>query len=112
MLSDWSQVKFNTLHEHGERAGRFLSHQLRQYSAAKVITDILTVDGEVKSDPKDINDQFKLFYSSLYSSDNIQEMFFLKYVLENITLLTIADEDRPIHEQQISEAEIRQAIKQ
>lgn len=63
-------------YEHGERAGRLLSHQLRQYSTTNFITEIQTTNGERKSDPKDINEQFKIFYSSLYSSNGFQDQNF------------------------------------
>lgn len=48
-------------YEHGERASRLLSHQLRQFSAVNFITEIQVTAGTIKSDPKDINDQFKIF---------------------------------------------------
>lgn len=94
-------------YEHGERASRLLSHQLRQYSAANFITKIHNTDGEVKFDPKDINEQFRLFYSSLYSSDNPSD----HVSLDNVTLPTIAEEDKAILEQPIFETEISQATR-
>jgi len=94
------------LYEHGERASRLLSHQLRQYSAANIITKIQTADGEVKLDPKDIK-QFRLFYSSLFSSENPSDHVFL----DNVTVTTIAKEDMAILEQLIVETEISQAIR-
>lgn len=48
-------------YEHGERASKLLSHQLRQFSAVNYITEIQATNGTIKSDPKDINDQFKCF---------------------------------------------------
>lgn len=76
-------------YEHGERVSRLLSHQLRQYSAANYIIEIQTTDGTTKSDPKDINDQFKTFYSSLYTSHNPHDNSFV----ENLDLPTINDGD-------------------
>lgn len=96
LVSNETSEKFmktrQNYYEHGERAGRLLSHQLRQYSAANFITEIHTADGERKSDCKDINDQFKLFYSSLYSSDCSPDSDFL----DNLTLPTITDADRAL----------------
>lgn len=94
-------------YEHGERAGRLLSHQLRQYSAASFITEIQAADGTMKSDLKDINDQFKNFYSSLYTSESSQDNRFV----ESLGLPTISDKDKARLEEPISVAEIGQAIK-
>lgn len=65
------------------------------------------MDGTVKNYPKDINDQFKHFYSSLYTSDGPQDNGFV----ENLDLPTISDEDKAILEEPISMNEISQAIK-
>lgn len=94
-------------YEHGERASRLLSHQLRQYSAANHITEIQATDGTIKSDPKDINDQFKTFYSSLYTSDGSHDNSFV----ESLDLPTINDGDKASLEEPISVAEIGRAIK-
>lgn len=94
-------------YEHGDWAGGLLSHQLHQYSASSFIAEIQTQDGQVKSDPKEINDQFKLFYMLLYSSDSSGSLDFL----EKVTFPTITDKDKATLEQLISEAEMGRAIK-
>ena len=65
------------------------------------ITEIQATDGTIKSDLKDINDQFKHFYSSLYSSDNCHANNFV----ENLDLPTLSDEDKSSLEEPISDAE-------
>ena len=94
-------------YEHGERASRLLSHQLRQFSSANYITEIQSADGSIKSDPKDINDEFKHFYSSLYSSESCHANNFV----ENLDLPTLSDDDMSSLEEPISAIEIGQAIK-
>lgn len=94
-------------YEYGEQASRLLSYQLRQYSVSNFINEIQATDGSIKSDPKDINKQFKLFYSALYTSESVHDNRFL----DNLDLPTISEEDKASLEQPVSVVEIGQAIK-
>lgn len=53
--------------EHGERAGRMLSHQLKQNAAAGYISALKNEKGEIITDQKNINREFVSFYKELYS---------------------------------------------
>ncbi|CAJ1062856.1 LINE-1 reverse transcriptase -like protein [Xyrichtys novacula] len=55
-------------YEHGEKAGRLLSHQLKKESAARNIPQIKNSDGLCTVIPTEINNTFKTFYSDLYTT--------------------------------------------
>lgn len=61
-------------YEHGERASRMLSHQLKQKAAASYISSIKNDNGDVFTNQKNINKQFVSFYKELYSSDHCDSM--------------------------------------
>ena len=56
-------------YEQGDKAGRLLAHQLKQESSSHQILQIRTPLG-MTTDPKQINDHFKDYYSSLYASEH------------------------------------------
>lgn len=58
----------HTFYEQGDKVGKLLAHQLRQSCAAHQILQIQTQSG-VTTDLKQINEQFKQFYMSLYTSE-------------------------------------------
>lgn len=67
-------------YEYGERAGKMLSHQLKQMAAASYISEIKDQGGNIITDQEGINNQFKLFYQELYVSeqcdqDSIEDFF-------------------------------------
>ena len=55
-------------YEHGDKTSKLLAHQLKQTSASHQIPQIRTPTG-VTRDPKQINEQFEQFYTSLYTSE-------------------------------------------
>ena len=55
-------------YEHGDKASKLLAHQLRRISASRQIPQIQTNTGST-TDLDKINKEFKVFYESLYSSD-------------------------------------------
>lgn len=56
-------------YEHGDKASRLLSHQLKRRAASRLIPQINDSSGSLISDPAGINDAFTSFYSSLYKSE-------------------------------------------
>lgn len=56
-------------YEEGDKAGRLLAHQLKQESSSHQILQIRTPLGTT-TDPKQINDHFKDYYSLLYTSEH------------------------------------------
>ena len=82
-------------YEHGERAGKLLSHQLKQSAAAGMIVEIGDNLGNKIIDQKGINNQFKSFYKDLYTSE-VNDRGRVKDFLENLEMPSLerADRDR------------------
>ncbi|KAF3856781.1 hypothetical protein F7725_017504 [Dissostichus mawsoni] len=55
-------------YEQGDKAGRLLAHQLRQNVASYQIPRIQT-SSDIMIDPQRINDEFRDYYASLYTSE-------------------------------------------
>lgn len=60
-------------YEFGDKPGKTLALQLRLKTAKNFITQIQTQEGIIVSDPQEINNTFKYFYSSFYHSDSLKE---------------------------------------
>ncbi|KAF3833184.1 hypothetical protein F7725_026849 [Dissostichus mawsoni] len=70
-------------YEQGDKAGRLLAHQLRQNVASYQIPRIQT-SSDIMIDPQRINDEFRDYYASLYTSEtssDTQDLIFF-YTLE------------------------------
>jgi len=59
-----------SIYEHGDKAGRLLAHQLKSRVASNQITQIRDGLGSLTSDPGEINNIFKTYYSRLYTSES------------------------------------------
>ena len=57
-----------TFYEQREKAGKLLSHKLRQSAARGTIPEVCVASDLTSTNPKEINNQFKQFYSALCSS--------------------------------------------
>ena len=55
--------------EQGDKAGRLLAQQARATSASRLIPQIRSPDGNLTSNPADINRSFLEFYANLYTSE-------------------------------------------
>lgn len=102
-----SRQKF---YEHGERAGKLLAHQIKQSMSANTISEICKTSGEKTSDPKTINDQFKMFYSNLYTSDPVDEKKIAE-TLDRLPIPQISVNDRTEIDREITISEIVEVIK-
>lgn len=99
-----------TYYEHGDRAGKLLSHQLKQLTTAGFITAVKNEQGQILTDQIDINTEFKSFYEKLYTSsacDKTQvENFF-----NDLPLPTLDESNKNTTESDITQFEISEAIK-
>ena len=75
-------------YESGDKATKLLAHQLRQASSSQQIPQIHTPSG-VTTDPKKINDQFKQFYSSLYTSEPGSDLSALDCLFGSLDLVRV-----------------------
>lgn len=96
-------------YEHGERAGKLLSHQLRKSAAANQITEITLDDGTVTCDQKEINRQFMQFYRSLYTCEMSSDGT-ITQILDGLEIKGIEESDKVVLDQPISLDEIVKVI--
>lgn len=96
-------------YEHGERASKLLSHQLRQSAEAGFIAEINTPEG-ITTDHKSINKQFRKFYEDLYATENCDSTKLAQF-FDGLEIPTVGRQDRADLDSNISAAEIDQAIK-
>lgn len=59
-------------YEQGDKAGRLLAHQLRQNVSSHQIPRIQT-SSDITIDPQKINDEFRDYYASLYTSETVSD---------------------------------------
>lgn len=88
-------------YEHGDKAARLLSRQLKAKTASNQIPQIRDETGSIVSDPNKINTIFKNFYSQLYTSeptDNVTLLpsFFSRLKLPQITIENKHSLDTPL----------------
>lgn len=99
------------IYEHGEKAGRLLSHQLRQSISNQLISEIRLESDQVTTDPKEINSAFKQFYQDLYSSQANYSQAEIDLFLDKIQFPNITQDQQELLEGPLTTAEILQAIK-
>lgn len=76
----------SNLYEHSHKAGRTLAQHIRQFTASTLITNIRKHDGQISNDEQEINNEFKVFYSSLYTSEGIHDPSRLKSFFQSMDL--------------------------
>lgn len=59
-----------SFYEQGEKAGKLLAWQIKKLDTEKAINNIQTENGELISDPLEINNIFVSFYKDLYKSES------------------------------------------
>lgn len=87
-------------YEQGDKASKLLAHQLRQSTSSHHISKINTSTGTTIN-PQEINDQFKNYYASLYTSESSAtkqdfDIFFSKLKIPVIPLDCIEKMEKPL----------------
>lgn len=98
----------STNYEHGDKASRLLAHYLRQTASSHQIPQIKTPSG-VTTDPQIINEHFRQFYISLYSSDQATDPSALDHFFSSLNIPRVDPESVRTLEEPITIAELRQA---
>ena len=58
-----------TFYEQGEKTGKLLAWQIKQLETRKAITSIRKSNGDIVTNPVEINKELKEFYGKLYDSE-------------------------------------------
>lgn len=99
-----------TYYEQGDKASRLLAYQLRQTSASHQIPQIQTSTG-LTIDPKKINDEFKDFYTSLYTSENTADYSHLDSFFNSLDIPTVHPDSVNDLERNITVEELTTTVK-
>lgn len=99
----------HTFYEYGEKPTRLLAHQLRQMSASQLISEINTSSG-LSREPSEINNAFRNFYSSLYTSEQNPTLEELDQFFDSFPIPTVDHSTAKALESPITEKEVNDAI--
>lgn len=97
-------------HEHGEKTGKLLAHQLRQRTANQSIPEIRNDQGERCTDTLEINKSFLKFYQTLHSSSSPQSTSDIEKFFQNSIIPELDPNVVTSLEELISTTEIMAAI--
>lgn len=106
----WLTQLRHKYYEYGEKTGKLLAQQIKAEAASRLITEIRTDTGQITTDPKLINDTFKIFYFKLYSSESKNDSISIEFFFDKLQIPTISLENKNLLDQPISKDEIKQAI--
>jgi len=81
---------------HSDRTSHLLALRLKETESKANIHMLKNSDGKIVTDPRAINNSFKAFYSTLYSSEVVLDRHVCKTFLENLNLPLLPEEDRDI----------------
>ena len=100
-----------TYWEMGERPSRLLAYRLRQQDSINFIAGVRQTDGNISTSSKQINDTFRSFYNTLYTSHGDLDKQKLDNFFINLNLPQLSEEDKNFLEAPLTLEEIIQAIK-
>jgi len=98
-------------YEHGEKIGRQLAHQIRISEASRFINEIHTGSGNITKDQSEINQEFKQFYSKLYTTETAANSGIIQEFFDDLETPSICQEDRDLLEEPITLEEVPLAIR-
>lgn len=98
------------VYEHGDKAGRLLTQQLKARTASNHITQIIDESGSTTLDPGKINDTFRSFFSKLYTSESRADENQLNSFFEKLDLPKVSLENNSKLDAPLTLSEIKAAI--
>lgn len=99
-----------TFYEQGEKSGKLLAWQIKKLQASRTINNILTVSGDLSSDPTEINITFAKFYQSLYTSETTGDYTHQTAFLDDIQSPSLSDEAIEQLDSSLTVEELHEAI--
>ena len=98
------------IYEQGDKTSKLLAHQIRKSEASRIIPLIRTNSGETTVVHEEINNQFKQFYTSLYTSESLQNSQLIDAFFDGLNTPSISEDSHNSLEQEFSPEEIEAAI--
>lgn len=96
-------------YDQGEKAGKLLAWRIKQKQSERTINSIEDNCGIITVDPVKINDTFKYFFETLYSSEYVDNST-QKEFLDSLSIPIISEETKLSLDMDITEEEITEAI--
>lgn len=98
------------IYEQGDKTSKLLAHQIRKSEAARIIPQIRTNSGATTVVHEEINNRFKQFYTSLYTSESSQDPQVINSFFNGLNIPSISKDSQDSLEQEFSSEEIEVAI--
>ncbi len=99
-----------SFYEQGEKAGKLLAWQIKKLDTEKAINNIQIENGELTSNPLEINNTFVSFYKDLYKSESEHYIEDQGHFLNNLQIPLISEEDKNNLDNMLEESEILESI--
>lgn len=99
-----------SFYDQGEKPGKLLAWRIKQLQSERAINAIENVKGEVTADPIEINNTFREFYESLYSSEYPPNSDAQTSFLDNLKFPNISKEVKTNLDSNLTMDEILDAI--
>lgn len=87
-----------------------MAHQLKRQTASRLIPQVRDQDQNIVTNPKEINNTFATFYSTLYTSEFPSDVTNMNSFLDNLELPSIEPGDREGLDRTLTQSEIITAI--
>jgi len=97
--------------EHSNKSGKFLANQLKTNKEKSTINSIKDSAGNIIHEPNAINDTFRNFYRTLYSSQLDPSDSDIQKFLDNINLSKLNEEQVMALDSSLTVAELYEALK-
>lgn len=90
------------MYEHGETPCRLPANQLQQAASKNTRTELNIAPGVTSCNPEDIYNKFKLCYSSLYTSESLQDTSYMQAFLDKVDIPNLSSEQQTAQTAQTS----------
>lgn len=99
-----------SFYEHGEKPGKLLAWQIKKLDTEKAINSIQMLNGEITSNPLEINNAFVSFYKDLYKSESAHFTEDQARFLNDLQFPLISEEDKNYLDSTFEESEVMESI--
>ena len=99
-----------SFYDQGEKAGKLLAWRIKTLQNEKCIHEIEKSNGIRTTDPKEINETFKIFYEKLYKSDQSANNSAQSSFLDRLEFPTLSPENQEALDRTVELSELEEAL--
>lgn len=99
-----------TFYDQGEKPGRLLAWQIKKLDSQKAISTIRNEQGDLTSNPQEINEAFLSFYKAVYCSDQSINTANQMAFLDGLDIPCISENDKQALDKELSLGDVCAAI--